>query len=273
VFSYFQSTTNIKSFILLIVLLCLGNLLLFSPSQAYPVLPSSFYGTIQVDGTNVEPGTSIKALIGGQAFAEEVTLVYEGVSVYTIHVPGDHNDTHEVDGGREGEQITFLIGGLVAAQSGTWHSGTNVELNLTVSSQDQDSETNAVDTPSPTQGDQETTGLITPTEFTPGSSKPTPQVPTPTPLPAQSIPKPTRIAEAIPAPITVNNPEPSLADAQADVQSEIIEQGSSDKISSANEASTSVDQFGILSSTVFFLVLGGIIVIGAAAILIWAQRR
>ena len=255
------------------IFLCLGNLVLYSPSQAFPVLPSSFYGAIQVDGANVAPGMNIRALIGGQVLAEEVTLMYEGASVYTIHVPGNDNDTQEVDGGREGDQITFEIGGLVAEQTATWHSGTSVELNLTVSSQDQDSEPIAVDTPSPTQEDQETTGEMTPTESLSGSLNPTPQVPSPTPQPAQSIPTPTQIAGAIPVPTTVSNPLLSLADSQADIQSETIEQVSSDQASSANEETTPGDQFGILSSTEFFLVIGGIIVIGAAAILIWTQRK
>ena len=39
-------------------------------------------------------------------------------------------DTTVIDGGKEGDTIRFTIGGLPVAQTGTWHSGTNVELNL-----------------------------------------------------------------------------------------------------------------------------------------------
>jgi hypothetical protein len=252
------------------------------------VVPSSFYGTIQVDSANIEPGTSIKALIQNQVIAEGFTLMYEGASVYTINVPGDDNETPEVDGGREGEQIFFEVGGLVAEQTGTWHSGTNVELNLTVSSQDQDTETIAVDTPSPThtinqpedsrstqstQTVHEPTWVKDQTETPTGSSNPAATVSSSTPQPAKLIPSPTQIDEAIPVPTTVNIPELSLGDSQVKIQSEIVEQASSDQTSSAIEESSPRDQFTILSRPELFRVIGGIIVIGAAAILIWTQRK
>jgi hypothetical protein len=283
-----QAIIKIRSLFFLIIFLCLGNLFLYSPSQAYPVLPSSFYGTIRVDGSNVEPGTSIKALFENQVFAEGVTLIYEGASVYTINVPGDDNDTQEIDGGREGEQIFFEVGGLVADQTGTWHSATNVELNLTVTSQDHDSETVVLDTPSPTQAIdqtedsgsaessqtvQETSELITPTESPPGYFTSTAIVPSPSPQSAQIILTPNLIDEAIALPTTINNPEPSLGDSQIDIQSATTEQTYSDQTSPAVEDSLSGNGFEIRTRPELFLVVGGIIVIGAAAFLIWIFRK
>lgn len=283
-----RSIIKIRSIFFLIIFLGLGNLFLYSPSQAYPLLPSSFYGTIQVDGANVEPGTRIKALFENQVLAEGVTLMYEGTSVYTINVPGDDNDTRDIDGGREGEQIFFEVAGLVADQTGTWHSGTNVELNLTVTSQDLGSETVVLDAPSPTQGIdqseysrsaentqtvQETSESITPMESPPGSFTSTAIVPSPSPQSAQIILTPNLIDEAIALPTTNNNPEPSLGDSQIDIQSATTEQTYSDQTSPAGEDSLSGNGIGILTRPDLFLVVGGIFVIGAAVLLIWIFQK
>lgn len=251
-------------------------------------MPSSFYGNIQVDGANVGPGTSFKALIGNLVFAETHTLIYEGSSVFTINVPGDDIDTPEVDGGREGEEIFFEIGGLVADQTGTWHSGTNVGLNLTVSSKDQVSETVVLDTQPPTQtinqpedsGStwrtqtvQETYRFITPMESPPGSFIPITTAPSSTLQPVQIIPIPNLIEEARADSTTVHNPEPALDDSQVDIQSATIEQESPKQYSSAFEGSPPGSQSRILSRPELFLVVGGIILIGAAAILIWIRGK
>jgi hypothetical protein len=270
------------------IFLCLGNLFLYSPNQAYPVLPSSFYGTIQVDGANVKPGTIIKALLENQVFAEGVTLMYEGTSVYMINVPGDDNYTQEIDGGREGEQIFFEVGGLVADQSGTWHSGTNVELNLTVTSQDQDSDTVVLDTPSPpqdidkheysgstdsTQTIQETNELITLADSPPGSFTSTAIAPSASPQSAKIILIPNLKDEATVLPTSINNLELSLVDSQIDIRSATTEQKYSDLTSRAVEDTFSSNGFGIRIRPELFLILGGIIVIGAAAFLIWIFRK
>jgi len=207
--------------------------------------------------------------------------MYEGASVYTINVPGDDNDTQEIDGGREGEQIFFEVGGLVADQTGTWHSATNVELNLTVTSQDHDSETVVLDTPSPTQAIdqtevsgsaestptvQETSELITPTESPPGYITSTAQS-------TKIILTPNLIDEAVALPTTISNPGLSLGDSQIDIQSATTEQTYSNQSSPAVEDSLSGNGFEIRTRLKLFLVVGGIIVIGAAAFLIWIFRK
>jgi hypothetical protein len=53
--------------------------------------------------------------------------------VYSLDIPSDLTETPAIDGGKEGDTIQFKVGGLLATQTGTWHSGTNMELNLTVS--------------------------------------------------------------------------------------------------------------------------------------------
>jgi hypothetical protein len=58
--------------------------------------------------------------------------MHEGNSVYSIAVPGDDPDTLQVEGGVLGDTIVFQVDGANASETGTWQSGTNVELNLTV---------------------------------------------------------------------------------------------------------------------------------------------
>lgn len=98
-----------------------------------PILPSSFYGTVMVNGAYVSDGTIISAWIGSTRFAEVGTFTFEAKSVYTLEIPADNPGTTQKEGGQEGDTIVFKIGSAPADQTGTWHSGTNVELNLAAS--------------------------------------------------------------------------------------------------------------------------------------------
>jgi hypothetical protein len=119
--------------------------------QAIPPLPSSFYGTVKVNDANVTDGTLMQALINGQVYAQGYTQTYQGGSVYILSIPGDDTGTPDLDGGQEGDIIQFKIGGLTADQTGTWHSGTNEELNLSVGSTSPPNTPAPTPTPFPTQ--------------------------------------------------------------------------------------------------------------------------
>ena len=93
-------------------------------AQGPPSQPSSFYGTVKVNGANVADGTVVTAWINGTQVAETTTQTWNGNSVYSMAVPN----------GNEGDSITFQVNGVVANESGTWQLGGNSELNLTVSS-------------------------------------------------------------------------------------------------------------------------------------------
>jgi hypothetical protein len=259
-----------------------------TPSQAVPVLPSSFYGTVQVDGANVEPGTRIKAIIENRVFAGGMTQIYEGSSVYSINIPGDDNDTSEIDGGREGDQITFEVGGLIAEQSGAWHSGTNVELNLTFTSQDQESGTIVIATPSPThptdqsggsestqstEAVQEPAGVKTQTESPKDSANPAVNAPSSTSLSVQGIQTPTKSGGATPVLTVVHNPESSLNETQIIIQAEMTPQTNPEQTSSNLNISSSVNQLERLSTTEIILVVAALILIGGIAFWIWTQRK
>lgn len=118
---------------------------------AVPPLPSSFYGTVTLNGSNVVEGTVIEALINDIVIGESQTLMYEGKSVYAIDVNGDDSSTTQVEGGKEGDVIYYRIGGLLAKETGTWHSGVNFELNLTINAQATLQPPEPTKTPIPTQ--------------------------------------------------------------------------------------------------------------------------
>ena len=123
---------NRYQFLISIVVILLA-LTILGVGNAPPILPSSFYGTVMVNGAYVSDGTIISAWIDGNKYAEVGTFTFESKSVYTIEVPVDNPDTVEKDGGEEGDTVVYKIGSDTADQTGTWHSGTNVEVNLTAS--------------------------------------------------------------------------------------------------------------------------------------------
>jgi hypothetical protein len=110
------------------------SLLAARPVLAFPPLPSSFYGTVKTNGANVPDGVLIQALINGKLVSETQTKTYQGDSVYSLDIPGDEPGTLTVEGGMDGDPITFVIEGIVADQTGTWKSGTIISLNLSASS-------------------------------------------------------------------------------------------------------------------------------------------
>jgi hypothetical protein len=176
-------------------MVCLASLLDVVPVLAIPSLPSSFYGIVKVNNANVADGTLVQALIGGQVFAKGHTQTYQGDSVYALDVPGDDTDTIIKEGGRDGDTIQFQIGGVVADQTGTWRSGTNVNQGLSASSAATLTAPEATLTPVPTQ-----TAILavqlSPTSITPTKSPPTPaNLIQPSPMPTPRIqPSPTPIS-------------------------------------------------------------------------------
>ena len=57
------------------VLMAAMVLLALSPTaaEAVPPIPSSFYGTVKLNGSNVPGGTKVSAWIGGVKYAETET--------------------------------------------------------------------------------------------------------------------------------------------------------------------------------------------------------
>jgi hypothetical protein len=100
---------------------------------AVPPLPSSFYGTVMIGWVKAPIGTVVSARINGVQYASMVTIANGGDTVYFFDVPGDDLTTPEVEGGVAGNTIVFYVGNDATGQTAPWVSGTNVQLNLTVS--------------------------------------------------------------------------------------------------------------------------------------------
>jgi hypothetical protein len=195
----------------LLLAVILISLFVTVPVLAAPPLPSSFYGTVKLNNANVPDGTVVRALIGGQAFAVAYTLTYQGNSVYAIDVPGDDTTTSGViEGGIQGNTVQFEVGGVLASQTGIWQSGTNVSLDLTVSSSGPIPTPQATPSPVPTQ---------TPITVYPTATS---KVILPSPTSTQpALPSPTLTAAAgiQPSPGTVNIQPSPASTPQAEDQS------------------------------------------------------
>ena len=245
--------------VILTIFLGAWNLIFVRYAHAFPVLPSSFYGKVQVDGVNVEPGTSILALINEQVFAEGLVQMYEGNSVYTITVPGDDSDTDVLDGGREGERIVFVIGNILADQIGEWRSGTNVELNLSGSSSNQVGDIDIKKTPTQSHT-LEAPKVIQPTlaiQETIGDSSAPNTISTsqPTTLPL----------------IDLKTPEVSSNTITGDDQQSLGGQSNTQQSSEVSEVNQPANQTSSITRTTF--ILGGLVFVLIAALAIWAWMR
>lgn len=98
---------------------------------AAPPRPSSFYGTVRVNGANAPTYVAVEAQIGGVTYATTLVQTAGADTVYAFDVPGDVAEVAGKQGGSEGETIQFRVGGLLCAQTAIWHEGTQVNLNLT----------------------------------------------------------------------------------------------------------------------------------------------
>lgn len=128
-----------------------------SPVQAFPPLPSIFYGLVSFDGGNLPDGTLVEAIINGQVFARTMSQIYDGMSTYQLIVPGDDPGTDIVEGGVQGDIIHFKCNGILADQTEIWQSGGNSNLELIFSVDD----------------DLSLTTTPTPASTTPSTSVPT----------------------------------------------------------------------------------------------------
>jgi hypothetical protein len=158
-------------------------------ARAVPPLPSSFYGVVKLNGANVPDGTLVQAVINEKVIAYSQTQTYQGDSVYALDIPGDDTSTTAVEGGAEGDTISFKIGGILAGQSGVWHMATNVRLDLSASSANTPLAPQPTATPLPTQ----TAIPVIPTQVPPTKAVPT-SAPTAAPPAA-----PTKALTAAPA--------------------------------------------------------------------------
>ena len=94
-----------------------------TPQQDISSPPCRFHGSVRLNGANVPSGTVIQAFIEGYTYTTTTTSI-NGDSTYVITIPKASDKTYN------GKKVTFKIGNNVAAQTGTWITGGNVQLNL-----------------------------------------------------------------------------------------------------------------------------------------------
>jgi hypothetical protein len=123
---------QLKTMFAPVLIACIAALLATRHAFAIPSPASSFHGVIRVNGENLPDGLLVVAWINGEAYASSYTQTDQGNSVYSLEVPGDDPDTPEREGGREGDTVQFELGSVLTDQAGTWHSGTSVQLDLTL---------------------------------------------------------------------------------------------------------------------------------------------
>jgi hypothetical protein len=102
-------------------------------AAAQPQIPSTFFGTVVVDGRPPADGTEVRALIDGKDCTQtgpgfKGTGTDGGVSVYVATVM---HESQEPGCGRDGKTITFTVGGRAAVQPGSWKVGAQ-NINLSV---------------------------------------------------------------------------------------------------------------------------------------------
>ncbi len=95
-----------------------------------PSLPARFYGAVTIDGLAAPAGTKIVARINGTMYATATTSLENSVAVYVIDVPGDNPGTSEIDGGRDGDIVNFIVGNAPTTQTGIWRFGGLNQLDL-----------------------------------------------------------------------------------------------------------------------------------------------
>ncbi len=123
-----------KTLLIVLLLVFHGAGVLAAP----PALPASFYGTVRINGHDAPSGSVISARILGNEYGRG-TVIEDALSgsVYALDVVADDIDTIEIEGGRDGDLVTFVVEmpdgpRYTVAQTGIWRSGVVTELNLRV---------------------------------------------------------------------------------------------------------------------------------------------
>ena len=97
------------------------------PQELPPALPSCFYGTVTVNGQYAPVGAVVSAWIDGEKAASTMVEYFEDQDAYVYAMKISSDGSIE-----DGARIEFRYQDKYpAAETGSWHEGTNVELDLT----------------------------------------------------------------------------------------------------------------------------------------------
>ena len=101
----------------------------FAAAQAPPQPPSRFVGTVAVNGAPAAAGTVVEARIGGTTCGTGTVFIEAGQARYVVDVAAAASTA---GCGVDGSQVSFVVGGTVANQTGNWANFQLNTVNLTV---------------------------------------------------------------------------------------------------------------------------------------------
>ena len=112
------------------VILLAFLLFLATTASAVPSIPSSFYGTITMNGARVPLSAELVAYVGDVPCGRAQLYIYLGTTGYSVNVNGDEPDTPVKEGGVNGDVIQFRLNGVPLATTVIWAGGTVVQVHL-----------------------------------------------------------------------------------------------------------------------------------------------
>ncbi|GIW12728.1 MAG: hypothetical protein KatS3mg062_0167 [Tepidiforma sp.] len=96
-------------------------------AQSPPEPPSRFAGSVTIDGQPAPAGTVIEARVGTSTCGSATVFTQGGQARYVIDVA---SAASQPGCGTAGAAVTFVVGGAVAPQSGTWRNYELAQLDL-----------------------------------------------------------------------------------------------------------------------------------------------
>jgi hypothetical protein len=107
----------------------LGNIFVAdgAHAQSPPEPPSRFAGTVTLDGRPAPVGTTVEARIGATSCGVTSVFIQAGQARYVVDVAGA---VARPGCGTIGATVTFHVGGIPAAQTGSWRNYELVQLDL-----------------------------------------------------------------------------------------------------------------------------------------------
>jgi hypothetical protein len=112
------------------VILLAFLLFLATTASAVPSIPSSFYGTITMNGANVALSADMVAYVADMPCGKARLWRDSGTTWYSVSVNGDDTDTPGKECGVNGDVIQFRLNGVPLATTAIWAGGTVAQLDL-----------------------------------------------------------------------------------------------------------------------------------------------
>lgn len=100
-------------------------------AQAPPARPARFVGSVTIDGAPAPAGTVIEARIGSASCGVTTVFTQGAEARYAFDVQA-LQPSGALNCGTDGATVTFVVGGKLAQQTGTWRDYDLNTVNLTV---------------------------------------------------------------------------------------------------------------------------------------------